>query len=97
MEKEQFEELLQIARENHKKSASLYWCGFARGLQRAFLDRFSNNTDHFAWLEFPRDSDPCVAELGRGYRDGMEAVISYRPPAQAADSAKDQVQGPKAA
>jgi hypothetical protein len=78
--KDQFEEQLQIAQKNHKEFASLYWCGFARGLQRAYFgSRFSKNTDHFAWLDFPRDADRCVAELGRGYRDGLQAVISYRP------------------
>ena len=80
MTKEQFEEQLRIAQKNHEDFVSLYWCGFVRGLQRAYLgSRFSKNTDHFAWLDFPRDADQSVAELGRGYRDGLEAVISYRP------------------
>jgi hypothetical protein len=97
MTKEQFEKELQIARKNHKESASLYWCGFARGLQRAYLDRFSSNTDHFAWLEFRHDADPCVAELGRGYVDGINAVISYRPRSQASDSAMTRSPGPETA
>ena len=60
---------------------ALYWCGFSRGLRRAhFGRRFSSNTDHFAWLDFARDTDPCVSELGRGYRDGLEASASGRVP-----------------
>lgn len=57
-----------------------YWCGFKRGLQRAHLGRrFSSNTDHYAWLDFSRDVDPFVAQLGRGYRAGLQAVVSGRP------------------
>jgi|GEM_PF-4870385 hypothetical protein len=57
-----------------------YWCGFKRGLQRAHLGRrFSSNTDHYAWLDFSRDDDPFVAQLGRGYRAGLQAVVSGRP------------------
>jgi hypothetical protein len=56
-----------------------YWCGYKRGLQRAHHGRrFSTNTDHYAWLDFARDVDPVVAELGRGYRDGLDAVASGR-------------------
>jgi hypothetical protein len=81
MDYEQFKEQLQLAKENYQPAASeqLYWCGFARGLRRAYLGRrFSTDTDHFAWLEFRDDADPCVAELGRGYRDGLAAVVSSR-------------------
>lgn len=57
-----------------------YWCGFKRGLQRAHHGRrFSSNTDHYAWLDFTRDGDPFVAQLGRGYRAGMQAVVSGQP------------------
>ena len=85
MTKEQFEEQLKMARTKHKELASLYWCGFARGLQRAFLgNRFSKNTDHFAWLDFACDPDQCVAELGRGYRDGLRTVVSYGMPENSA-------------
>jgi hypothetical protein len=56
---------------------AIYWSGFKRGLLRAYHgQRFSSNTDHYAWLDFPHDRDPVVAALGRGYRDGLEAVIS---------------------
>ena len=58
-----------------------YWCGFRRGLQRAHHGRrFSTNTDHYAWLDFAHDADPFVAQLGRGYRDGLDAVASGRSP-----------------
>jgi len=88
MTQEQFEEQLRIAQKNREESGSLYWCGFTRGLQRAYLGRrFSKNTDHFAWLDFPHDADQCVAELGRGYRDGLQAVISYRPLEQSRSAA----------
>ncbi len=57
-----------------------YWCGFKRGLQRAHLGRrFTSNTDHYAWLDFARDDDPFVAQLGRGYRAGLQAVVSGQP------------------
>ena len=96
MTNEEFKEQLQIAQKNQKESASLYWCGFARGLPRAYLGRrFSKNTDHFAWLDFQRDADECVAELGRGYRDGLQALISYRlleRSGPAADSPQTRVQ-----
>lgn len=60
--------------------APAYWCGFKRGLQRAHLGRrFTTNTDHYAWLDFARDVDPFVAQLGRGYRAGLQAVASGRP------------------
>ena len=80
MDQEQFEEQLQIAQNNSRSAQQpLYWCGYARGLRRAYLGRrFSSDTDHFAWLEFRKDADPCVAELGRGYRDGLAAVVSGR-------------------
>jgi hypothetical protein len=56
-----------------------YWCGFKRGLQRAYHGRrFTSNTDHYAWLDFVRDVDAFVAELGRGYRAGLETVASGR-------------------
>ena len=58
MTKEQFEVHLQMAQSKHNQAASLYWCEFARGLQRAYFgNRFSKNTDHFAWLDFPGDAD----------------------------------------
>ena len=74
MTEEQFEDQLLVAQKKYTESGSLYWCGFTRGLQRAYLGRrFSKDTDHVAWLDFPRDADPYVAELGRGYRDGLQA------------------------
>jgi hypothetical protein len=58
-----------------------YWCGYKRGLQRAYLGRrFSTNTDHYAWLDFARDADPFVVQLGRGYRAGLEVVASGQSP-----------------
>jgi hypothetical protein len=77
---EQFQDRLRVAQGNYEaESEPLYWCGYARGLRRAYLGRrFSTDTDHLAWLEFKEDQDPCGAELGRGYRDGLTAVICAR-------------------
>jgi hypothetical protein len=77
--KAEFDEELRLARHRCAEEGSLYWCGYARGLRRAFLGSgASTQIDHFAWLDFLRDEDPRVAELGRGYVDGMEAVVSVR-------------------
>ena len=58
----------------------LYWCGYRRGLRRALYGRrFSSNMVHYAWLEFRDDSDPVLAELGRGYLAGIEVVVSGKP------------------
>ena len=83
MDHEQFEERLGLAERLYEISEdpdeTLYWCGFSRGLRRAYLGRrFSSDTDHFAWLAFREDSDRCVSELGRGYRAGLGVVISGR-------------------
>jgi hypothetical protein len=76
--REEFEEILSRAEATYAENAPLYWCGFRRGLRRAFLGQAaSSQIDHFAWLDFPRDPDPCVAELGRGYMDGLEAVVAH--------------------
>ena len=81
MTKEQFEDELRSAGQRYAEDSSLYWCGVCRGLRRAFLgDAASSRIDHFAWLDFVLDPDPCVAELGKGYIDGMEMVLSYRAP-----------------
>ena len=59
---------------------SLYWSGYRRGLLRArFGTRVSSNVNHFAWRAFTEDEDPLLAELGRGYVDGINTVISGRP------------------
>jgi hypothetical protein len=76
MTKEQFEQELRRAEAALAESGSLYWCGFRRGLRRAFLgNAASSQIDHFAWLDFYRDADRCVAELGAGYIDGLETVV----------------------
>ena len=78
MTKDEFEEVLLQAEATYAENAPLYWCGFRRGLRRAFLGHAaSSQIDHFAWLDFYRDADSCVAELGRGYIDGLEAVVSF--------------------
>ena len=79
MTKEEFDEELRLAKRRCADEDSLYWCGYARGLRRAFLGHgASTQIDHFAWLDFLRDEDCRIAELGRGYIDGMEAVVSAR-------------------
>ena len=78
MTRDEFEDILTRAEANYAENAPLYWCGFRRGLRRAYLGHAaSSQIDHFAWLDFFRDQDPCVAELGRGYIDGLEAVVSH--------------------
>ena len=78
MTKDEFEDILGRAEATYAENAPLYWCGFRRGLRRAFLGHAaSTQIDHFAWLDFHSDSDACVAELGRGYLDGLEAVVSH--------------------
>ena len=75
---DEFDDILRRAEETYAENAPLYWCGFRRGLRRAFLGHAaSSQIDHFAWLDFYRDPDPCVAELGRGYVDGLEAVVAH--------------------
>jgi len=76
--RDEFEDILQRAEATYAENAPLYWCGFRRGLRRAYLGHAaSSQIDHFAWLDFFRDGDACVAELGRGYIDGLEAVVSH--------------------
>ena len=59
---------------------ALYWSGYRRGLLRARLgSRFSSNSNHFAWRDFKGDDDPIVAELGRGYVDGINTVVNGKP------------------
>lgn len=78
MTQDEFDEILSRAEATYAENAPLYWCGFRRGLRRAFLGHAaSSQIDHFAWLDFYRDDDACVAELGRGYIDGLEAVVSH--------------------
>ena len=78
MTQDEFDEILGRAEATYAENAPLYWCGFRRGLRRAFLGHAaSSQIDHFAWLDFCRDDDACVAELGRGYLDGLEAVVSH--------------------
>jgi hypothetical protein len=93
---DEFDEILRRAETTYAENAPLYWCGFRRGLRRAFLGQAaSSQIDHFAWLDFYRDADPCVAELGRGSIDGLEAVVAHgrnghRPAHPAADAATDR-------
>jgi hypothetical protein len=78
MNKVEFDKELRIACAKYEETSSLYWCGFVRGLQRAFRgNAFSTSVDHFAWLDFRHDPDACIAELGRGYRDGLDRVVSF--------------------
>ena len=93
MTKEEFEKEYELARRRCDEEDSLYWCGYSRGLRRAFIgNEASTQIDHFAWLDFMKDEDCRVWELGRGYYDGMEAVVSARmlasaPAARQADNA----------
>jgi hypothetical protein len=80
MNQAQFEETLRIVQQNYRDGkASLFWCGYSRGLRRAFHGRsFTTDMDHAAWLQFHDDPDPCVAELGRGYRAGLAVLVEFR-------------------
>ena len=80
MNDDEFEAELQFATSMRKDPQRvLYWTGYRRGLLRArFGTRFSSNTNHFAWRDFHEDEDPPVAELGRGYLDGLNCVINGR-------------------
>ena len=78
MTQDEFDDILCRAEATYAENAPLYWCGFRRGLRRAYLGQAaSSQIDHFAWLDFYRDDDACVAELGRGYMDGLEAVVAH--------------------
>jgi hypothetical protein len=81
----------------------LFWCGYRRGLRRALYGRrFSSNMVHYAWLEFRQESDPVLAELGRGYVAGIEAVVSGKSAgadmhdgtAHASDADRREARGP---
>ena len=53
-------------------------------LRARFGTRVSSNANHFAWRAFTEDEDPLLAELGRGYVDGINTVINGRPARSAA-------------
>lgn len=80
MNQDEFDEELRYAESRLEATPEpFYWSGYKRGLQRAYLGgRFSSTTDHFAWLDLRHDRDALLAELGRGYRDGLEAVVTGR-------------------
>ena len=80
MNQSEFEEELHYAQSRLVAMPEpFYWSGYKRGLQRGYLGgRFSSTTDHFAWLDLRNDRDPLLAELGRGYQEGLEAVVTGR-------------------
>ena len=82
MDPEEFESELQFATSMQTGAQdALYWSGYRRGLLRArFGRRFSSNPNHFAWRDFKEDDDPVLAELGRGYVDGINTVVNGKPP-----------------
>jgi hypothetical protein len=81
MNTDDFDRELQLAtsmRDGAKDS--LYWCGYRRGLLQArFGRRMFSHDNHFAWRAFKEDDDPLLAELGRGYLDGLNTVINGKP------------------
>ena len=95
MDEEEFEAELYFAASMREEPDFLYWAGYRRGLLRArYGTRVSSNDNHFAWRAFKKDDDPILAELGRGYMDGINTVITrqYR----AAESIATGRTGPRA-
>jgi hypothetical protein len=85
MSEEDFETELKFATSMRDGPDSLYWSGYRRGLLRArFGRRVSSHDNHFAWRAFKEDDDPLLAELGRGYVDGINTVINGQPTRAAA-------------
>ena len=54
-----------------------YWDGFTRGLRRAYHGAlFGTEEEHAHWLSLASDGgDESSRERGRGYREGMAALL----------------------
>ena len=67
-----------ILRKSDKRSD--YWDGFSRGLRRAYHGAlFGTEQEHAHWLSLASDGgDESSRERGRGYRDGMAALLDPR-------------------
>ena len=77
MDQEEFEAELYFATSMREEPDFRYWAGYRRGLLRArYGARVSSTDNHFAWRAFKVDDDPIMAELGRGYIDGINTVIT---------------------
>ena len=84
MSEDEFEAELQFATSMREEPDSLYWGGYRRGLLRArYGKRVCSSDNHSAWRAFKEDDDPLLAELGRGYVDGVNTVITGQQPRSA--------------
>lgn len=65
-----FRQLLLKARVGAALDDRLYWRGYRHGLHRLHEGARADD-DHKVWLSYVQANDPLAAELGRGYRDGL--------------------------
>lgn len=68
-----FRQLLLRARVGAALDDRLYWRGYRHGLHHLHEGERADG-DHAVWLSYIEASDPVSAELGRGYRDGMNGL-----------------------
>ena len=79
MDEIRFLMLMKRARNfSHLGTRPHYWRGYQRGLRRGFHgELFGTDEEHERWMRLADDgADDTDRERGRGYRDGLSAVVA---------------------